>query len=119
MEISTKQKYEGQLGLRYDHRTAEFEYILTYHEYPKYMPEVVKLEDGDELVVRSPLDGSILMRRIVELDYESFRRMDHETGQFFQFVSGQRVKGVQTQVEPTYWFNLFAQGYFADLIKVV
>lgn len=119
MQVSLKEEYKGQLGLKYDFVTREFSYILTHHSYPNYLPEIVDIEEGDELIVRDPNDGSILLRRIVEFDYDSHKQMDHETGTFHQMISFQRVKGIMTNIEPTYWFNIFAQGYIADLIKSV
>jgi hypothetical protein len=56
-----------------------------------------------------------VISRVVEFDYETGKVMHPETGQYHQRISGQPVNGVLTNIEPTYWFNLFANGYFADL----
>lgn len=119
MNVVLKEEYKGQLGLKFNHVTREFSYILTHHSYPNYLAEVVDIEEGDELTVRSPQDGSILMHRVVEFDYDIHKQMNMETGTFHQMISHQPVKGILKNIEPTYWFNLFAQGYIADLIKKV
>lgn len=119
MQVSLKQEYKGQLGLHFNHITREFFYTLTQYAYPKYEPEVVKIEEGDEITVRSPHDGSIIIHRVVEFDYESHRRMNMETGTYHQMIGSQPVNGILTNIEPGYWFALFAEGYYADLVKHV
>lgn len=119
MEVSLKEEYKGQLGLRFDNATREFTYVLTHYTYPNYEPSVVDIEEGDVLTVRSPVDGSILLHRVVEYDYETHKNMNLETGTMHQIISMQPVKGILKSVEPNYWFNLFTHGYHADLIKTV
>lgn len=117
MRVDLKDVYKGQLGLRRNNLTGNFEYILTYYEYPDYDPKVVSIEDGDELVVRRPDDSSIVLTTTVDLDYETNSQMDTETGRYHQFVSLYAVDGLQRGIEPMYWFSLFTQGMYADLTK--
>lgn len=119
MQVELKEHYKGQLELRFNNLTRQFEYTLVHYPYPKNERLVEEIEEGDELIVRSPQDGSIIIHRIVEFDYDSHKRMNMETGSMHQTVSGQPVTGILTNIEPTFWFNLFAQGYYADLIKKV
>lgn len=119
MQVSLKEEYKGQLSLHFNNVTREFHYTLTQYAYPKFEQEVIDIEDGDELTVRSPHDGSIVINRVVEFDYDSHRRMNMETGTFHQMIGSQPVKGILTNIEPTYWFNLFAHGFYADLVKHV
>jgi hypothetical protein len=119
MEVSLKEEYKGQLGLRFDNTTREFTYVLTYYVYPKYESLVVEIEEGDLLTIRSPDDGSILLHRVVEYDYDTHKNMNLETGTMHQTISMQPVKGILKSVEPNYWFNLFVHGYYADLVKTV
>ena len=119
MNVSLKEAYKGQLGLEFNSTTRECRYILTQHAYPKYEAEVVEVEEGDLITVRSPHDGSIVIHRVVEFDYEMNLRMDMETGKYHQFIAQHPVRGIMTNIEPTYWFNLFTQGYPADLVKTV
>lgn len=119
MKVSLKQEYKGQLGLHFNPVTRVFYYTLTYRNYPAYEPEVVFIEEGDELTVRSPEDGSVLIHRVVEFEYDSHRCMEMETGEYRQMIGQHPVEGILTNIEPTYWFNLFAQNAFADLVKNV
>lgn len=119
MKVSLKESYKGQLGLVFDPLSRECKYVLTQYAYPRFEPEVVDIEEGDEITIRSPHDGSILIHRVVEFDYESGLRMDIQTGKYHQFIATHPVRGIMTNIEPTYWFNLFSQGYPADLIKTV
>lgn len=119
MQVSLKEHYKGQLALRFIEKDREFEYVLIHYPYPANQQTITPIEEGDELIVRSPHDGSIVIRRIVEFDYESHQRMNMETGAMHQMISMQPVRGILTNIEPTFWFNLFAQGYHADLIKEV
>lgn len=119
MNVSLKEEYKGQLGLFFDNQTLACKYILTQHAYPRYEPEVVEIEEGDILTVRSPHDGSILIRRVVEFDYDVGLQMNIDTGQYRQFIGGHPVNGIPLNIEPTYWFNLFSQGYAAELVKHV
>lgn len=119
MQVSLKEEYKGQLALKFDQANREFYYILGYREYPKYDYQEIEIEEGDELTVRSPLDGSVLIHRIVEFDYDSFKQMNLETGSMHQMVAMQPIRGIMKNIEPNYWFNCFAQNYPADLTKKV
>lgn len=119
MKVSLKEEYKGQLGLEFNPLTSECKYILTQYAYPRFEAEIVEIEEGDELTVRSPHDGSIVIHRVVEFDYDSNLQMNINTGVYHQLIAGHPVSGIPPNIEPTYWFNLFTQGYPADLIKKV
>lgn len=111
-------QYKGQLTLEFDAVARHFNYALVHYTYPRqWEPQSVSIEPGDRLVIRSPLDGSIVIQRDVEFDYKSYQVMSHETGTMHQMVQNQPVNGILTDIEPTYWLNLFLNGYVADLYK--
>lgn len=119
MNVSLKEEYKGRLGLRYDYETHACDYVITQRAYPSYEPEVIKIEEGDLLTIRSPHDGSIIIHRIVELEYDTGLLMDIETGKYRQFIAGHPVNGIPPNIEPVYWFNMFTQEFPADLVKHV
>jgi hypothetical protein len=119
MKVALKEKYNGQLSLEYNALTGEFSYILVYQDWNSTELQAVKIEEGDEILIRNPHDGSPMIHRVVELDYDSHKQMDIDTGKYYQIVGGQRLKGVQVGVEPHFWLNMFIQRYNADLTKSV
>ena len=119
MKVVLKEEYKGQLSLRWVPLKREYEYILTHYTYPRDYADIAIIEEGDEIVIRQPGDGSIVMKRKIELERENFRQMDPSTGTFHQIVNGQPVSGLQKGLDPSYWLSLFNNGYHADLIKKV
>lgn len=117
MKVSLKNAYRGQLGLKLDYTTHEYYYILIYSEYPSFERKEIRIKEGDELTIRNPSDGSILIHRKVEFDYDKFRIINLETGGRHQVVSNIPVTGVLTNIEPTYWMSLFTNAYPADLVR--
>ena len=116
MDIKITDHYKGQLGLRYNQLECDFEYILSYGTYEtNYNIKVIEIQNGDELTIRSPDDGTIVHTLIVDFDYEAGKQMNIENGKMYQMVSFQPVNGLQKGLEPTYWFNFFVNGYYADL----
>lgn len=112
--------YKGQLTLEFNQATREFGYALVHYTYPKHHePQRVTIDEGDHIIIRTPTDGSVLIDRIVEFDYDSFKSMSLESGTFHQLVQNQPVNGILTNVDPSYWLNLFLNGYYADLTKKV
>lgn len=117
MNVSLKTEINGVLDLIYDNRTGEFSYVLKHVQYPSYEIEIVKIEEGDVLTVRSLQDTSIVIRREVDFDYDSYKSMDIHTGKYYQMVLDRRVSGVQKNIEPSYWLQFFLNNHPATLVK--
>lgn len=117
MEVSLKEETNGVLDLIYNNITGEFTYVLKHVEYPKYEIEYLPIEEGDVLTVRSHADGSVIIRRELELDYDSLKTMDMHDGKYYQLVMGRRLKGIQKNIEPNYWLQLFLTNHPATLTK--
>lgn len=112
--------YKGQLTLQFNRETHEFSYALVYYEYPRqHEPQFVTVDSGDDIVIRNPADGYLMLSRVVEYEYETGKAMNLETGKVHQMVAGQPVNGIMVGIEPTFWLNLFLNGYYADLKKKV
>lgn len=120
MNIELKEHYKGQLAVRYNHVEQHFEYSLIYaaqHLVAGLQPEVLHLKDGDELTIRNPVDGNIILKTTIDLDREAELRLNVLNNKFQQFIGNQPVEGIQKGVEPYFWVNLFNNGYYADVIR--